>query len=133
MIRTKPLKRRKRIVVKRSTLKNKADALWAAKVKLLKVENDRCELADRHPGFPCSGPTQAAHGFSRRYLGTRYLPINGFALCRAAHVYWTHRPLEWDAVLRAEWGETVYEELRQRALKGPSTPLDYRLIADALR
>lgn len=89
------------------------DSLWSRLVKAKGI----CELADSHPTFPCSGILNAAHGFSRRYAGTRHILLNGFAICGAAHTYWTHRPLEWDVILRERWGESVYEELRRLALK----------------
>jgi hypothetical protein len=28
------------------------------------------------------------------------------------------KPLEWDEILRKQWGELVYEELRRKALAG---------------
>lgn len=58
---------------------------------------------------------QGAHGFSRRYRGTRWLPINGFCLCSGCHVTYTHNPLDWDDWLREVWGEPVYLELRRKA------------------
>jgi len=60
---------------------------------------------------------QAAHGFSRRYQGTRYLPINGFCLCSGHHVFYTHDPIGWDNWLREQWGELVYDDLRHMAQK----------------
>ena len=63
---------------------------------------------------------QAAHGFSRRYRAVRWDERNCFPLCRAEHVYFTHRPLEWDAWLRETWGESLYTELRVLAMTGPN-------------
>lgn len=93
--------------------KREADRLWSLVVR---GSGEGCEMADRHPTFPCGGPIQAAHGFSRRYRGTRYVLLNGFRICAAAHRYWTERPLEWDELLRERWGEVVYEEMRRLAL-----------------
>ena len=99
----------------RSHAKAAVDRQWAADV-LKGYEAHTCELACWHPSFRCRGPLQAAHGFSRHYLKVRHNPLNGFAICQAAHYYWTVRPLEWDVILRQEWGETVYEEMRRLAL-----------------
>ena len=96
-------KRRK----KRLSLSKQADALWAQVVKV----SGQCYSCGKTERL------QAAHGFSRRYRGTRWLPINGFPLCSFEHMYWTHRPLEWDEWLRKVWGEPVYENLRALALK----------------
>lgn len=89
------------------------DRQWSAEVR----RAGECELREYHEGrFPCGGVLQAAHGFSRRYAGTRHVLLNGFCICAAAHRYFGMRPLEWDEILRKEWGELVYEELRLMAL-----------------
>ena len=85
--------------------KRLADRLWSALVK----RAGACVLCGSRSRL------QAAHGFSRRYYGTRWLPINGFCLCSGCHVRYTYDPLGWDAILREQWGEPVYEELRGRA------------------
>ena len=78
-----------------------------------------CELRELHvERFPCGGVLQAAHGISRRYRWTRHMLINGFCICAASHRYWGMRPLEWDEILRSQWGQTVYDEMRQLALRG---------------
>lgn len=64
------------------------------------------------------GILQCAHGFSRRYGATRCDERNAFALCSGCHVYYTHRPLEWDEWLRERWGEGLYAEIRSLALSG---------------
>lgn len=74
----------------------------------------------RAPGFCMNcGATQnlqCAHGFSRRYRNTRWDERNGFALDRACHVYFTHRPIEWDDWMLKRMGLTMYEEVRALAL-----------------
>lgn len=92
---------------KRMSLSKQADALWSKLVKL----PGACEI--------CTLPSrlQAAHGFSRRYRGTRWLPINGFCLCAGDHLTMTYNPIAWDDWLRARWGAPVYAELRRLALK----------------
>jgi len=99
---TRTSRRRK----KRLSLSKQADTLWARIVHLA----GRCEECGSVERL------QAAHGFCRRYRGTRWLPINGFCLCARHHVYWTHRPLEWDTWLRGAWGPGCYDELRRLAL-----------------
>lgn len=118
---TKPVKARKPI--KRTTRPRKVrktslaklgracDKLWSQIVR----RSGKCEVSGK------SAPEvvlQAAHGFSRRYLATRWNLLNGFCLSAAAHVYYTHRPLEWDEYLHTAWGDSVYEELREIALRG---------------
>lgn len=64
--------------------------------------------------FDCKGNLQCAHIISRRYRAIRWDEDNAVALCAAHHLYWTHRPLEWQEL----WGDT-YDVLRRRALNGP--------------
>lgn len=107
-----------------AALAREADRLWSLIVRRW----DSCESAETALSTgDCSGRMQAAHGFSRRYRNTRWLPLNGFCLCAAHHVYFTHRPIEWDNWLREVWGQTTYNELRLLALR--TTPPD---VAEAL-
>lgn len=99
-----PRKKRKG---KRASIARECDRLWSLIVKR-KGRCDECGSAQY---------LQAAHGISRRYRATRWLPINGFALCRKHHVFWTHRPLEWTEWLRAAWGDLGLMELHYLALK----------------
>jgi len=92
---------RKRRKGKRASLARQADALWGQIVR----RNGYCEDCGSNQFL------QAAHGFSRRYRGTRWLPINGFCLCRGCHKRWTHDPLGWTAWLKDQWGVGVYDEL----------------------
>jgi hypothetical protein len=117
-LRRKPIERRSRPRRQRKTTLaaqgRKADRLWSLIVRARGL----CEVDSTGPKH--SGPLQGAHGISRRYRNTRWLPINGFCLCAAHHVYFTYRPLEWEDYIRAAWGETVYDELRRIALSQPS-------------
>lgn len=70
---------------------------------------------------------QCAHGFSRRYLPTRTDFRNAFPLCRRCHVFYTHRPLEWDNWLRNRWGDEEYAELRALSLSGTRVDWKQRL------
>lgn len=74
---------------------------------------------------------QWAHGFSRRYRGTRWDLRNSFCLCRGCHYRFTLRPLEWDEWLRNRWGQDQYDLLRRQALHGGK--VDVKLILVALK
>lgn len=89
----------------RSKLKRQADKLWSLIVRAA-GKCRICGSADR---------LQAAHGFSRRYLGTRHSLINGWCLCSGCHMRYTHDPLGWDQFMRTELG-SLYEPLRFQAL-----------------
>lgn len=89
----------------RSKLKKQADKLWS----LLVRDIGHC--------FLCGETTylQAAHGFPRRYLGTRHDLRNGWCLCRGCHKTMTHHPLAWDDFLRKELG-VLYDPMRAQAM-----------------
>lgn len=80
---------------------------------------------------------QCAHGFSRRYRSVRWDSRNAFCLCQRCHMFFTHRPLEWDEWLRNRWGEPLYYELRTIALSTATrVDLDHvraELVAATLR
>lgn len=92
---------------KRASLARQCDLLWGQIVRA----RGACEMCSN----PKRLPLQAAHGISRRYRGTRWLPINGFCLCSGCHMSMTHNPLAWDDFLRVEWGDITYDILRRRA------------------
>lgn len=71
---------------------------------------------------------QAAHGFSRSYRAVRWDDRNCFPLCRSHHVYWTHRPLEWDQWLRAVWGDEQYDAIRWQALSHQAPDMDELVV-----
>lgn len=111
-----------------AAMAREADRLWSKIVRA----SGHCAF----PGLgivdpPHGGSLQAAHGFSRRYRNTRWLPINGFCLCAAHHVYFTYRPLEWDDWIRWQWGGLAYNELRLLALR--TTKPDVAAALDKLR
>jgi hypothetical protein len=107
--------------------------------KSKRATRDQCDTVwgriIRAPGVCCNcGSTeviQAAHGFSRSYAATRHDLRNGFPLCRADHVYYTHRPLEWADWLIEKWGPDLFAELRALALthKRP----DYEVVLAELK
>ncbi len=78
---------------------------------------------------------QAAHGFGRTHWATRFEPWNGVTLCRGCHVKYTHRPLEWTALLKQWWGEKLYEEreiMARRIVKRKRADYE-RIVADLKR
>ena len=58
---------------------------------------------------------QCAHGFSRRYRGTRWTEEANFCLCSGCHVKFTYDPIRWDDWMRMKLGDR-YEPLRLQAL-----------------
>jgi hypothetical protein len=92
---------------KKANLGREADRLWSLVVR----KKGRCEVE----GCPGRGVLQAAHGFSRRYRNTRWMQINGFALCQGCHVRFTYDPLAWDDYLRIAWGPLIYDEMKALA------------------
>ena len=104
---SRPRKRRKG---KKASLARQADALWSKIVK----RKGGCDFAGFDIGYKphvCRGALQAMHGIPRTYRATRWLPVNGFKGCQAAHWYYTVRKEEWSYFLLHAWGEPVFNEL----------------------
>ena len=112
---------RKRRRGKQASLGRMADKLWGQIVRHA-GRCERCGATDR---------IQGAHGISRRYRSTRWLPLNGFALCSGCHVTMTHDPLAWDDYLRKAWGPDVYDTFRRMAQKQAKPDLE--AIVESLR
>lgn len=75
---------------------------------------------------------QCAHGLSRRYRNVRFDARNAFALCRACHVYFTHRPVEWDLWLLDRLGVETCRAVRELAIDPGAKP-DMELVLAVLR
>lgn len=58
---------------------------------------------------------QCAHIRPRTYRSIRTNPDNAVALCRGCHVYYTHRPIEWEQFI-AEFQPGLWEDLGAIAL-----------------
>ena len=108
---------------------------------LLRTADELCGRIVRARGVcqNCHATTdlQWAHGFSRSYRSIRHDLRNGFCLCRACHMRYTHRPLEWDDWLHEAWGDALYVEMRDLALRGQRADLKatvarLRVLADSL-
>lgn len=112
---SRPRKERK---TPRAKLKKMADKLWSLIIRAA----GKCRMCGSGERL------QAAHGFSRRYLGTRFDLRNGWCLCSGCHMRYTHDPLSWDNIIRSELG-VLYDPMRQTAL-GKSLPDYEAIIAD---
>lgn len=97
----------------KSTLLKEADQLCGRLVRA----RGRCEECQSTKHL------QWAHGFSRSYRKVRHDLRNGFCLCQACHMRFTHNPLLWDDWLRARWGPELYAQMRFLALSGPRADL----------
>lgn len=103
--------KKKRRKSDRQILTAKCDRLFSLAVRTA----GQCESgrSARHGGL-----LQCAHGISRRYTAVRWDRRNAWCFCQACHVYFTHRPLEWDVWLHETWGDDLYSEMRALALTG---------------
>ncbi|HEC67028.1 MAG TPA: hypothetical protein ENI23_17260 [bacterium] len=91
----------------RKTLKKNADRLFSQLIR----NTGFCEWC----GTKDKSTLQTAHIFSRRFLVTRWVPLNANCLCSACHFKAHERPVEYTEWLKEYLGEAVYEELRRMA------------------
>ena len=89
-----------------------------------------CE-AEGASGVACSGPLQCAHVVSRAYRAVRWDRENAFCICAAHHVFYTHRPLEWEAFVLDCIGPDTYADLKRRAL-AEYPRIDYAAVLSSL-
>jgi len=68
------------------TIKGKLDNLVG--------DHYRQRRCDYHGGIGCAGRLEWAHIKSRRYLSTRWQPLNSLTLCSKQHRYFTDNPDE---------------------------------------
>jgi hypothetical protein len=88
----------------KKTLKNKADRLFSEFIR----RKGYCEWC----GKVDDGTLQCSHIFSRRFLVTRWEPINANCLCASCHFKWHQQPVEAVEWVKGYLGEDVYNELR---------------------
>lgn len=100
----------------RKALTNKADRLFSERVRAIGF----CQLAALFPKIDCNGGLQCCHIVSRRYRALRWDSTNALSGCAAHHLYATHHPLEWEAVISYSVLDLV--ALKRRALTEP--PVD---------
>ena len=92
----------------KTAIKRKADRLFSNFIR----SKGYCEWCGKD-GRNCQ--LQTAHIFSRRFLITRWEPINAVCLCAGCHRKAHDKPPEFTAWLQKYLGEDVYEELRRVA------------------
>jgi hypothetical protein len=126
---SKPIPRRSRPAKVRKTASGKAkqaaDRAWAAAIRakgpcaargvsfLLKEKHG--EMRITHTSDCCLGTIDPAHVLSRTFPATRTEVANGIPICRAAHDWFTVRPLAWEAFCRQLLGDAEYERLYRKA------------------
>lgn len=93
--------------MKKTALKNKADRLFSEFIRSQGV----CEWCGRSNNVQL----QCAHIFSRRYLVTRWEPINAVCLCAGCHRKAHDQPVEFTEFVKEYLGEEIYNELRHTA------------------
>lgn len=99
---TKPRKRKK------PNLRDQCDVVFSKIVRSVGY----CQSGrDEH-----AGALQCAHGWSRSYKAVRWDRRQCWALCQGCHVFFTHRPIEWDNWMRKTMGDQLYAEIRRKAL-----------------
>jgi hypothetical protein len=84
-----------------------ADALFS---KLIRHRDQRCRRCGTFERLQC------AHLITRSYKSIRIDPDNAIALCQGCHVFFTHRPIEWDLFIEEEFPGRL-SELRAKALR----------------
>jgi hypothetical protein len=109
---------------KRMGASKKADQLFSKLVR----DSGPCRAAVEEPDHTCAGVKQAAHVHSRRYRAIRWSFDNCIPLCQGAHVFYTHRPLEWEEACR-RWG-IDWDNLRYCALNDP--PMNPAAVVEEL-
>ena len=120
---TRPRKQRKGTP---ASLKRKCDKLWSLIVR----HGGGCELAGKDH-VRCGGVLQAMHNFGRGHAGVRHELWNGTRGCAGHHVWYTHHPEAWTAVLVGLWGSGVYQSRYEEA-KAVAKP-DYARTLESLQ
>lgn len=95
---------------RRQNYRAKCDALFS---KLVRDRDGGCVAQGFR--FDCKGYLQCAHIIPRRYSAVRTDFDNAVALCSSHHVYWTHRPLEWQDWIGVRYPGR-WDDLRARAM-----------------
>jgi 5-methylcytosine-specific restriction endonuclease McrA len=118
-------KHKKKVIkklIKKSTLKNKADKLQSLIVRKIGV----CEW--------CGGlkNLQAAHVVTRANLRLRYCIDNLLCLCAGCHLKWHHDPLEAMLWFNTTWPERATYLLKEKNIIRKMTIQDYQKIIKEL-
>ena len=95
--------------MRKKTIKRKADKLFSNFIR----SKGFCEWCGKK-----NCRLETAHIFSRRFLITRWEPINAVCLCSACHRKAHDKPPYFTAWLNEYLGEDVYAELMRMAKTG---------------
>lgn len=107
----------------RRNFKTQADALFSAAIRRIGY----CEECGETAFLQC------AHIVSRSYSAIRTDFRNAVALCRSCHMFYTPRPLEWEAWAIARLGEDLYRHLRFLAVQDYALKVDWAVEVERLR
>lgn len=99
---------------KRINKKKKADQLFSLYIRGRDKACIRCATTE---------DLQCAHIITRGYHAVRWDEDNAIALCRSDHVFFTHRPLEWENFIDNRFPGRR-DELRKKALTYEKQDLD---------
>lgn len=110
---------------KRKANLRRCDSVFSKLVRTVGI----CEM-EGYSGVACAGPLQCAHIVSRSYRSTRWSRENALCICAAHHVFYTHRPLEWEQAVLDHIGPDEYEALKRRALE--SVRVNYEAVLSSL-
>lgn len=91
----------------RKTLKNKADKIFAEKIR----SKDYCQLKGLDH-IACNGNLQCMHIISRSNYNLRWDQINAICGCAAHHIFYTHEPWAWQELIKYNFPER-YEYLNE--------------------
>lgn len=108
---------------KRTTLRNKADKLFSLAIRSV----GKCANCGGTENLQC------AHVISRSYWPTRWDEDNAVCLDARCHIYFTHRPLEWEDWVNDHLGKDKRLELKQRAQANLAVTIDYDLLIADLK
>ena len=125
---SKPVKRSKpkraiRRKAKRKAKVHDADKLFSQWIRMR--DGWQCRV--------CGSPLniQCGHLVSRRYRAIRFSPLNAVAICARDHVFYTHRPIEWEAWVEERFPGRL-AVLKAQALAAHEHP-DYEAICEQFR
>lgn len=104
-----PLPKKKRPVKRRASVAD-CDKAFGLLIRGPKDNPHPCANCGTRENIQC------AHGFTRAYHATRWDDRNAFPLCKGCHVFFTHRPIQWDDWLLERWGPDLYREIRALAV-----------------
>lgn len=107
----------------KKTLKRNADKLFSEYIRSIGC----CEWCGK-----VDNTLQTSHIFSRRFLVTRWEPLNANCLCASCHFKWHQQPVEAVEWIKEYLGEDVYNELRIMA-KTSVKKVDLQQIVDDLK